>query len=320
MPSYKKHYINNTSSKQDTNKNKQQPEQQQKQDQQTIKPLIAIPSVRDLQEFKQTIKQIKNIDKLWIKYTPTQTAYPLIQSEFLSNPNNYTHLIILPDDLIVEPDKLQYLIDDYKTSLTPEERYTTILTGFCNVDEKSNNDKANVCTDEVIINRHGRTYPWLKLEHLRTLKHNIDISENTQTRDYLIPVKFAGFPLFIIPRNIVEQVSFRDDSNAEFRQTGVCWDVMYCHDSQQKGFHIYTDIRVDLKHLRLSNESEIQLNLQRQRERQGYQKVINHPMIQRQIHEAQERGEIDYLFRPHIKYDYTDHSHVSLLDTPEIKK
>ena len=317
MPSYKKHYINNTSSKQDTNKNKSQSEQQQKQ---TIKPLIAIPSVRDLQEFKQAIKQIKNIDKLWIKYTPAPTAYPLIRSEFLSNPNNYTHLIILPDDLIVEPDKLQYLLDDYDTALSTDEKNTTILTGYCNVDVKADNDKANICTEPVLVHRGARTYNWIPIQHLRTQKNNIASDQNSTDKDYLIPVKFAGFPLYIIPRNIVEQIPFRDDSNAEYQQTGVCYDVMYCHDSQEKGFKIYTDLRVDLHHLRLSNDSEIYLQIQRQRERKGYQNVTNHPMIQQQIHEAQERGEIDYLFRPHIKYDYTDHSHVSLLDTPEIKK
>lgn len=293
---------------------------QDNQEYNKVKPLIAIPSVRDLAEVKQAINQIKNIDKLWIKYTPSQTAYPLIESEFLSNPNNYTHLIILPDDLVVEPEKLQYLINDYTNALTEEERDNTILTGFCNVDVKSNNDKANICTERVIVNRHGRRYPWLKIQDLRTLKNNIDVSEtpNKTDRDYLIPIGFAGFPLYMIPRNIVEQIPFRDDSNAEFKQTGVCWDVMYCHDSQEKGFKIYTDIRVDLKHLRYTKDSDVQLQLQRMRESKGYQN-INHPVMQQQVQEAQQRGEIDYLFKPHIKYEYADHTHISLLETPKIK-
>ena len=286
--------------------------------QNTIKPLIAIPSVRDLAEFKQAINKIKNIDKLWIKYTPSQTSYPLIHSEFLANPNNYTHLIILPDDLIVEPDKLQHLLNDYETALSADEKDTTILTGFCNVDVKSNIDKANICTETVITNRNGRHYAWLSIQDLRTQKNNIDLDENATDRDYLIPVRFAGFPLYVIPRKIVEQISFRDDSNAEYKQTGVCYDVMYCNDSQEKGFQILTDLRVDLKHLRYTKDSDIQLQLQRMRERRGYQH-INHPMIKQQIEEAQERGEIDYLFKPHIKYDYTDHSHISLLEIPEIK-
>ena len=329
MPSHKKHsnLSKNTDINQDT---KPFPESQNNP---TIKPLIALPSVRDLSEVKQAVKNIKNIDKLWIKYTPSPVAYPLMRSEFLAHPNNYTHLIVLPDDLVVEPDKLECLLNDYETALssTEDEKDTTILTGYCNVDVKANNDKANICTETVLPNRNGRRYNWVLMDHLRTLKNVIDRNEenndndsdnNSQTtdRDYLIPIKFAGFPLCIIPRKIVEQIPFRDDSSAQYRQTGVCYDVMFCHDALEKGFQLMTDIRVDLKHLRYTKESDVQLQLQRMREKDGFRRVSNHPMVKRQIEDAQQSGEIDYLFKPHLRYEYADNTnHISLIEIPEIK-
>ena len=51
----------------------------------SINPLIAIPSPRDIPEFIKAMDSITDIDKLWIKYSPSYITYPLIRKEFLEN-------------------------------------------------------------------------------------------------------------------------------------------------------------------------------------------------------------------------------------------
>jgi hypothetical protein len=86
-------------------------------------------------------------------------------------------------------------------------------------------------------------YNWVKLEELADIKKR------------LIPVKFAGFPLFVIPRNLVERIPFRNDSpTGKFDGCGCCVDVMFCNDAQDIGAKIFVDTRVKLNHLKISDQ------------------------------------------------------------------
>jgi hypothetical protein len=77
---------------------------------------------------------------------------------------------------------------------------------------------------------------------------------NDDKKKYLIKVRFAGFPLFVIPRKIVEQIPFRNDSpTGEFDTCGCCVDVMFCNDALDNGYKIYVDCRVGLDHLKISD-------------------------------------------------------------------
>jgi hypothetical protein len=220
-----------------------------------LNPLIAIPSPRTIPEIIQALDQIKDYDKLWLKFMPEYMAYTTMREKFLSE--KYTHLIICPDDLLIDdPNKLQILLDDYNNCLDPHERDNTIISGYCNVDHGAYSYFANITIDPVSEFRKGRAYKWLTLEDMRFRKHVYDnyTDTNNSKKRYLINVRFAGFPLFVIPRKIVEQIPFRNDSpTGKFDTCGCCVDVMFCYDALQKGCQIYVDTRVELDHLKIND-------------------------------------------------------------------
>ena len=174
---------------------------------------------------------------------PEYKAYPLMRDKFLNHPSErYTHLIICPDDLLIDDkNKIQMLLDNYN-DIEPSERDNTIMSGYCNVDHGINGKFANITIADVSPLRKGRIYNWVRLDELEHKKR-------------LISVKFAGFPLFAIPRNIVEQIPFRNDSpTGHFDGCGCCVDVMFCHDVIKMGAKIFVDPRVKLNHLKISDQ------------------------------------------------------------------
>lgn len=228
--------------------------------------LIAIPSPRDIDEIKESLEKITKYDKLWIKYSPEWVTYPLMRRHFLHHESNhYTHLIISPDDLIIDQKSVDTLLKDYE--LIPEQdRDTTILSGFCNVDTSTHVKEANISDEDTSIepNRHKRFYRFMKLERLR--KYARQNPDNP-----LIPVFFSGFALIVIPRKVVEQIEFRNDSfTGKFDEDGCCVDVMFCHDVHKKGYKILVDSRVDLQHLKYSDTSTSALLQQQNKTKNDY--------------------------------------------------
>jgi hypothetical protein len=207
---------------------------------QYFNPLIALPSPRDLPLVAEAMSKITKYDKLWVKYSPEYITYPIIRDEFLKpeNKNKYTHLVICPDDLLIDdPKKLDFLLEDSQM-LGEEDK--TIMSGYCNVDTTDNAIYANVTAYDVSSTRHGRIYQWFTLKQLEEIKS-----------DFLIPVKFSGFALMVIPRSAIEQIPFRNDSSTGvFDALGCCVDVMFCNDAISKGYKIYVDSRVRLQHLK----------------------------------------------------------------------
>ena len=208
-----------------------------------INPLIALPSPRDFQTIKDALDKIQEYDKLWIKYSPEHVTYPIIREQFLKN-KQYTHLVICPDDLLIDDkNKLELLFKDYE-SFPLDQRDKIILSGYCNVDTSENSKYANVTQYDVSNTRQGRTYQWFTLEEL----------EGKTEDDFLIPVQFAGFPLMVIPRSAIEQIPFKNDSfTGIFDGNGCCVDVMFCNDAIAKGYSIFVDSRVRLYHLKYND-------------------------------------------------------------------
>lgn len=72
-----------------------------------MRVLIGIPSPRDIPEFIEATVKIDD-DKLWVKYYDEYTAYKYIRQFFLKH-KEYTHLCLLPDDLIVRVEQYEKL-------------------------------------------------------------------------------------------------------------------------------------------------------------------------------------------------------------------
>jgi hypothetical protein len=213
-----------------------------------MKPLIAIPSPRDLPEVKTVIDSLP-ADKLWLKYfRPEIDAYKIMQEEFLAK--DYTHLVLIPDDLLVSSRHFQYLMQD------AEDFPRDIVTGFCNVDTTDFKDFANVTVEEVHALRGNRKYRWFHLdliwEEVKGVKQ-IDPLKYAAYPEYMIDVKFAGFAMFSIPRYMLEEIPFRNDSLSGYSLDGCCLDVMFCWDVIQKGYRILCDLRLKENHLKISD-------------------------------------------------------------------
>lgn len=217
-----------------------------------------MPSPRDIPEIKQGLDTIQIYDKLWIKYSPEHITYPLMRNMFLNHKTQYyTHLVICPDDLLIHKSDLDILFYDLENVLdTEDERNNTILSGYCNVDTSNYSKYANVSRFDVHPDRSKRgEYQWITLKEMKQIEEEA-AAKRMDNRAYLIDVKYAGFPLFVIPRNIIEHVDFRNDSHTgKFDEEGCCVDVMFCHDVIKRSYKILVDCRVQLEHLKYSDVS-----------------------------------------------------------------
>ena len=88
-----------------------------------MKPLIFIPSPRNLPKFNECISKVKKYDKLWVKYWEQTQAYMIARDWFLNE--DYTHLVIFPDDMIGYEAQIDTLL----------EHDLDVVSGWCNEDE-----------------------------------------------------------------------------------------------------------------------------------------------------------------------------------------
>lgn len=86
-----------------------------------MKPLIFIPSPRNLPKFNECISKVKKYDKLWVKYWEQTQAYMIARNWFL-NDEEYTHLVIFPDDMIGFEHQIDLLLK-YRLP---------VVSGWCN--------------------------------------------------------------------------------------------------------------------------------------------------------------------------------------------
>ena len=226
-----------------------------------MKPLIIVLSPREIRKFKSAIDTINHIDKFWIRNHIKTEALPLAQKTFLEN-KQYTHFIPLPDDLVVPKSKINRLIEDYLTHI--KDIQNTVVCGFCNVDTMALQYHAAISFTRVSTERKGRQY---NFETLRKIRQQRKVSN-------FIKVGWAGLPLMIIPRYIMERVTLRNDSPTGKDETGCCYDVMFCHDAQELGFNILCDTRVELNHLKYTNEAITTLHLKHKKKETYWEYAI----------------------------------------------
>jgi len=205
-----------------------------------MKPLVFIPSPRDIPEFIECADKI-NLDKYWVKYYhPEILAYQELRRFFLEHAE-YTHLIILPDDLIVSADDVDTLIGHVKKN--PE---LLIVSGFCNIDVTDLKDYANICI-ELVSDKRPRDYFW------KTFAEFEKYGQEHKDGQGLIKAKFSGFPLMIIDRKVIENIEFRNDSESGISPDGCCIDVTFCYDAHVKGYDIYVDPTLRLYHMKIAD-------------------------------------------------------------------
>lgn len=191
-------------------------------------PLIASPSPRDIPQFEAGLDTIE-YDKLLVKYHHPKRAYKIIRDYFLDN--DYTHLVLHPDDLIADVthfDKLLANCNDYP-----------VLSGICNVDVDSS--------------------PYLLAADITALPNPIrDLRRYTfvpksRNPNRIVKAYWAGFPFMFIQREVVEKIPFEDDTRYNLNDThnqGWAFDVTFCYSCSKLGIPIYVDFSVFMNHLK----------------------------------------------------------------------
>ena len=203
-----------------------------------MKPLLFIPSPRDIPEVKESISKLK-IDKLWVKYHKQEEAYKMARDVFLSEQmQDYTHLIIHPDDMLAIQRDLEYLM------MSADDR---VISGWCintiqdNWQELNDTNISYTITWDTPRRKTYESYNFIPVK---------DVIKLLQDGRAVIKVKFAGFALQLIPRSIIERIPFSADHDC-------CVDTCFSLDCDAQGVEQFINLRVRTKHLK-RNVDEIQ--------------------------------------------------------------
>jgi len=221
-----------------------------------FKPLLVSPSPRDILQVLSAHRSL-DADMLYAKYFTERNSYPLLKDYFLKHPE-YTHMIICPDDLVILPkDLVQLAVDIYNNDYP-------IISGICNVDLDITKDFYSI-TENIphpvrpLMPKEGeRKWGW------RWYSWYNDVSikrEQELQKQEIIQVWHSGFALQALRRDVVEQIDFVTDSEANDIQNweSAGTDVMFSNSCALSGIPIFADPRIKMLHLRKSGKVEITL-------------------------------------------------------------
>jgi len=200
--------------------------------------LLCSPSPRDIRAVYDALKACP-YDRLYAKYFPETTAYNKMRDWFLSH-KEYTHLVICPDDLIVEKSNIKQLVN-----VLLDNDYDQ-LAGVCNVDLAENSKFLNVTTN---LPHPTRTVPERDIIGWRFYDW---IPKTKKFKDKIISVPFSGFAAQAISRRVVEKLKFQDDhlfNGQPDMQTGAI-DAMWANQCAQFKIKQWVDTTNRMKHLK----------------------------------------------------------------------
>jgi len=172
-------------------------------------------------------------DKIIPRFTREHKAYAQMREYFLEH-EEYTHLVLATDDVVVRPEHIDRLVDDL------EEYDYAILSGMMNVEQKDPK-YLNISLSLPIKDRQHRQYWWLTADELEGYPD-------------IFKVAFAGFALTAIRRDVVDKIMFDADRVFEGKPPdhGASLDTVFCWYCKERDIPIYVDKRIRMTHLRKS--------------------------------------------------------------------
>jgi hypothetical protein len=179
-------------------------------------------------------------DVLNIRYMQEIPAYWRARKEFLNG--DWDYLLIATDDIILKPEHIEQIQKDVDDNPYP------VISGMMNVDQHEymqENGNLNICNALALKDRKLRYYDWYK--------------RNTIPSKTIFQVKFAGFGLTAIRRDIVEQIEFGGDGifKGKGMMFGASLDFVFCWNCHEKNIHIFVDKRIDMHHMRTSGTHQV---------------------------------------------------------------
>lgn len=174
----------------------------------------------------------KECDNLYVRYCFEFDAYKWARDYFLEH-KEYDYLVIATDDIVVKPEHIIQLKEDLN------EFKFAVISGMMNVEETDYpNGNLNICSCLALKDKKLRQYDWLDKTRL--------------PKDNIFQVKFSGFPLMAIRRDIIEMFPFATDIifKGKGMQFGASLDFVFCWNCHEYGIPVYVDQRIMMHHLR----------------------------------------------------------------------
>lgn len=223
-----------------------------------INPLIIHPSPRDIEVVQKSLEDVYFIDRLIIKYhRPEYLAYEFAQQYFLEH-KEYTHLIIWPDDLVASVKDVTQLCLDLI------EKPYQVIGGICQIDNDWYADRMIISLKPLHPKRGDR---FRHFEYFRDY-----YQQNYEEGGYgellplyqdkpIIRTYWQGFPLMAIKRNVLQEITFRNDSefNNISKEEGCCLDDVFCYDCSMEDIPMHTDLRIRMNHLKINVNNAVML-------------------------------------------------------------
>jgi len=193
-----------------------------------MQPLLVIFKVRDLPEFDESIERLhRPIYKLHVEYYPQMEAYDQARYYFL-NHEIFTHMIILPDDLVVTQNDIDVLLDNAKNY--------DVIGGWCNVDNTDFKDYACI----------SMSLPPNPPYTGKTAGYKFKTIQSLINQQGIIQVMHQGWAPCIINREVIKQIPFRSSR-------GCCMDSTFSLDLHENGIKQYVNLAVRTKHLKIND-------------------------------------------------------------------
>ena len=186
---------------------------------------------RNIQEVEE---QNLPCDVLWANFYQEYFAYQEIQKEFLKG--KWGYLVLATDDIVVKPENIIQLECDLETKDYP------VLAGIMNVNEADYPNGNYAISHELDI--------WGEVKWIKNLP-----------KDNIFQVKFNGFCLMAIRRDIVERYEFVAQNYMRDKRAGKgdggSFDLVFCYWCENNCIPIFVDKRINMKHLRQSGRTRL---------------------------------------------------------------
>lgn len=187
-----------------------------------MNPLLCILNPREIPEALHMIKKIKGYDKLWAKYYDGEFyAYRALRNWFLEH-KEYTHMILLIDDVLATQKDFDILYSDVMSMDLP------VLAATCNVTYQ----RLDELSPTMDVMPDLNNYPFVT---------RAEVAKFIEKGEYIKQVKFEGFALTFIRRDVLEQIEFSGINST---------DLYFAIDCDKKNIPVYVDFRVNVFHLK----------------------------------------------------------------------
>lgn len=210
---------------------------------QRVNLLIFNPSPRLIKVFESKVNQLnQKYDIYRVRFDwDEQHAYEQGRQFFLEHPE-YTHMAILPDDLLIETHQVDQLVSDLENNPKID-----VLSGICNfslVNKKFYNTLAVIPSESTPSYEMFRNQAKYMYESLTT-RHKY-----TEGSRGLRRVLFAAFSFTIAARHVIEKFGFRPVPPVGEIRDGMGLDTLFYNNCLRRNITCWADYDVMLLHIK----------------------------------------------------------------------